>query len=109
MAVIRELRRTGHDVVSVAESSAGASDEDVASLASADHRLLLTEDRDFGRLFFARLKAAEGVIYLRYPAGTRRDFARSVANLVADEGESLIGAFVVMQPGRRRISRLPGT
>lgn len=72
-----------------------------------DHRILLTEDRDFGRLFYAQLNAAEGVVYMRYPAGTRREFAQSVVKLVRDEGEKLIGAFVVMHPGRTRISRLP--
>jgi len=107
VAVVRELRFAGHDVIAIAEYSPGASDEEVAEIASFDRRVLLTEDRDFGRLFYARLNAAEDVVYMRYPAGTRQRFAESVANLVRDEGERLIGAFVVMQPGRMRISRLP--
>jgi predicted nuclease of predicted toxin-antitoxin system len=107
MAVVRELRLAGHDVLSIAENRPGASDEEVASLASSDHRVLLTEDRDFGRLFYARLNAAEGVVYMRYPAGTRREFARLVVDLIRDQRERLTGAFVVMQPGRTRISRLP--
>jgi len=107
MAVVRELRSAGQDVLAIVEDRPGSSDEEVAALANSDHRVLLTEDRDFGRLVYAQLAAAEGVVYMRYSAGTRRDFARSVVNLIADEGDRLIGAFVVMHPGRIRISRMP--
>jgi hypothetical protein len=46
------------------------------------------------------------VVYVRYPAGARAEVARDVVNLIANEGVALSDAFVVMQPGRARISHL---
>ncbi|WP_113888926.1 DUF5615 family PIN-like protein [Roseiarcus fermentans] len=46
--VIERISATGHDVVSVATTSPGASDSDLLALAIAENRILVTEDRDFG-------------------------------------------------------------
>ena len=107
IAVVHALRLAEHDVLAIAEEHPGASDEDVTNLASADKRILLTEDRDFGRLVYARLQDVAGVVYMRYPGRVRSEFAQDVVALVETRGERLTGAFVVLQPGRTRISRLP--
>jgi len=44
MAVVRVLRRHGHDVLAIAEGHAGAPDTDVVELARGDGRILLTQD-----------------------------------------------------------------
>jgi predicted nuclease of predicted toxin-antitoxin system len=49
-AVVRALRAAGFDVAAVSEDAAGSPDEKVIDLARAEQRILLTEDRDFGRL-----------------------------------------------------------
>ena len=101
------LRNAEHDVIAIAEQAPQTSDEDVATLAKAEGRILLTEDRDFGRLIYALAQEAVGIVYMRYPAGTRKAFARAVTKFVADHEDDLVGSFVVLQPGRSRISRLP--
>ena len=78
----------------------------VIALAAEEQRVLLTEDRDFGRLVFAQGHRSAGVIYLRYPARARRWAASTVSDFVARTAE-LEGRFVVVQPGRVRISRVP--
>lgn len=107
MAVIRALRLAGHDVQAVAETRAGSPDEAVAALALVDGRILLTEDRDFGRLAYTQSQQSGGVIFMRYPSRARSDLARDVAEFVQWQGERLIGTFVVMQPRQTRIGRLP--
>lgn len=107
MAVVRALRLAGYHVRAIVEALPGASDEEVAALALADDRILLTEDRDFGRLIYAEMQGTRGVIYMRYPARARSALARDVAELVGQEAERLTGCFTVMQPGQTRISRLP--
>jgi len=107
MAVIRALRLAGHDVQAVVERRAGSPDDEVAALAAADGRILLTEDRDFGRLVYAQNQQSGGVIFMRYPARAKSELGRDVADLVQGQGERLVGTFVAMQPGRTRISRLP--
>ena len=105
MGIVSALRDAGNDVRAVAEEFPGASDDEVADLADADQRLLVTEDRDFGRLVYAYQRGSHGVVYVRYPAGARAEVAGDVVTLIANEGAALTTAFVVMQPGRARISR----
>ena len=56
--VVRALRSAGHDVLSVAEAARGAKDPVVLGLAREQNRVLLTEDKDFGRLIYAVMRAA---------------------------------------------------
>ena len=52
-AVVRALRATGHDVSAMVEISPGAEDEAVLAIARSEARVLLTEDKDFGKLAYA--------------------------------------------------------
>jgi predicted nuclease of predicted toxin-antitoxin system len=106
-AVVRALRASGHDVLSVAEISPRAEDTDVVALTIRENRVLITEDKDFGQLVYADKRASGGVLFLRFPARSRRTLPQTVVNLVNKEGERLIGAFVVIQPGRTRVGRSP--
>lgn len=107
MSLVKALRLTGHDISAIVEEQPGSTDEQVISRALAEEQILLTEDRDFGRLVYAHMRGSSGVIYIRYPAGARSELERDLLDLVGREAESLAGAFSVMQPGRTRISRLP--
>ena len=49
-AVVRALRADGHDVLAVSEFQQRSVDKDVMELALAENRILLAEDKDFGRL-----------------------------------------------------------
>jgi len=106
-AVVLALRAVSHDVAAIAEMSARATDEVVMELAIRAGRLLLTEDKDFGQLVHANQAATGGVILLRFPARARADLPGAVVKLVEQRGEGLRGRFVVLQPGRVRISRRP--
>lgn len=104
-AVVRALRASGHDVVAVSEISPGTGDTTVIDLALRDKRILLTEDKDFGQLVYANHRKTSGVLFLRYPISARQKISNEVVKLVKRRGEKLIGCFVVVQPGRIRISR----
>jgi len=64
-ALVGQLRGAGHDVDYVAELASGVTDTQVVSLAQADGRLLLTEDKGFGELVFRLKLAIPGVVLLR--------------------------------------------
>lgn len=104
-SVIRALRNEGHDVLSVAESRPGADDELVIEQARTESRVLLTEDKDFGRLFYAAARQMMGVVLRRYPFGARQRLASNVVRLAADRPEALQTSFVVVEPGRIRIGK----
>ncbi|MFN3486686.1 MAG: DUF5615 family PIN-like protein [Planctomycetota bacterium] len=103
-AVVRALRRAGHDVLAIQETGPGSSDEEVLRLDLEQSRMLLTEDKDFDRLFYATTSRRGGVVFLRFPANAREQIAEATVRLVAARGEDLLGRFVVTQPGRIRIS-----
>jgi len=105
-AVIRAVRDAGHDVSSVRDTMRGATDRSVLEAALRERRLLLTEDKDFGELVFARGAPSLGVLLLRYPQAARLRLARKVVGLVAIRGAELVGTFVVIGPSRTRIRRI---
>ena len=106
-AVVRALRAAGHDVTAILEISPRAQDTAIIDLAVREHRVLLTEDKDFGELVYANARAASGVILLRFPGNVRATLPTAVTTLVREKGEQLSGCFIVVQPGRIRIGRSP--
>ena len=70
--VIQALREAGHDVVAIAEIARGATDDQVLDRALKEKRVLITEDRDFGELVYARGRSSAGVILVRFPSRARR-------------------------------------
>jgi predicted nuclease of predicted toxin-antitoxin system len=106
--VVRTLRTAGFDVLSVSESTPRAEDSEVIELALREKRVLLTEDKDFGRLVYSYGQETPGVIFLRFPTFARKQISKDVLNLVKQQGEKLAGSFVTVQPGRIRISHAPG-
>lgn len=105
--VVRHLRAAGHDVLAIAELEPATEDAAVIARAAGEGRILLTEDKDFGRLVFASRRPAAGVVFIRFPAGTRTQLAGEVVAFVQANEAALANSFATLQPGRARISRLP--
>jgi predicted nuclease of predicted toxin-antitoxin system len=61
--VILALRQADHDVVALAEVAKGAVDEEVIERTLSERRVLITEDRDFGELVYARGRRSAGVLF----------------------------------------------
>lgn len=80
----------------------GATDRGVISVALRDQRVLLTEDKDFGRLFRASAPAI-GVIILRYAFRSHDLLCKTLVALIEQRGESLQRGLAIVEPGRSRI------
>lgn len=107
-AVVRALRAAGHDVAAIAEDRPGLTDRDVIARAESESRIVLAEDKDFGQLSFSAGGGSVGCILLRFPAGVRASLGADVVQLVEALGDRLLCSFVTAEPGRTRITRLPG-
>jgi predicted nuclease of predicted toxin-antitoxin system len=105
--VIRALRESGHDVVAISEVAKGATDEEVLERALNEERVLITEDRDFGELVYARGRSSAGVILVRFDSRARRAKPATVVEAVAKLDSRLRDSFTVVEPGRVRISGRP--
>lgn len=106
-ALVRQMRSAGHDVTAIVELSPRSSDKHVMELAVAENRIVITEDKDFGELFYARSQASCGVILIRFPVQARRSLAGTVLQMVDSLKDTLLGRFVVVQPHGIRVGRLP--
>jgi len=104
-AVVRALRAAGHDVRAVQEEKPSVSDEEVAAWAVADDRVVIAEDKDFGYLVHVSAVPSVGVVFLRFPASARSTMPSQVCDAVARLGDRVRGAFVVIQPGKVRVTR----
>src|SRR5258707_7461184 len=82
--VVRALREAGHDVVAIAEVARGATDQQVLERALNEKRVLITEDRDFGQLVYARGRSSAGVILLTLDSRAR---SATPASVVEAAGE----------------------
>jgi predicted nuclease of predicted toxin-antitoxin system len=107
-AIVRALRAEGYDVLAVSEVMRRSDDRELIDQAGRERRILLTEDKDFGRLVFVSHVDSAGVILIRFPGDARQTLVQTVRQLVREQGKRLLSAFVVVQPGHIRISRKPG-
>ena len=66
MSVILHLRAAGHDVVAAKESMRGETDDAILARAQSEHRILISQDKDFGELAYRSGRPADcGVILFR--------------------------------------------
>ncbi len=106
--MVRALRAAGFDVIAVSEVMIRSDDRELIEQASREQRILITEDKDFGWLVFASHVDSPGVILIRFPGNLRQTLATAILQLVQDQDEKLLGGFIVVQPGRIRISHKLG-
>jgi predicted nuclease of predicted toxin-antitoxin system len=106
-AVVRALRAEGYDVLAVGEVTDRSDDRELIEQAYRERRILLTEDKDFGWLVYVSYADSSGVVLVRFPGNARRTLVQAVMQLVAEQGERLLEAFVVVQPGHIRVSHRP--
>lgn len=103
--IIKELRNAGIDVLSVIEHSPAISDEEVLLLAQKEERIVITEDKDFGRLIHLGGDKPLPVLFLRYPFSVRQLIADKLLSFIKKRGEVLKESFIVIEPGRIRVRK----
>jgi len=88
--IVARLRSEGHDVAYIPEISAGIRDDEVLARASAEDRVLLTEDRDFGDLAFFYGNRSLGIVLLRAHGADVEAKARLVVEVLETHEDELI-------------------
>ncbi len=107
LASVSLLRKAGFDVAVVRDYSPGLSDTEVLAVGRAEHRGLVTFDRDFGELIFRReCLPPPALVYLRFvptePEGPGKIFLALLKDM-----ETLEGQFVVLDRDDYRKRPLP--
>ena len=90
----------------VADIAPSASDDEVMDMAVKGGCVLIAEDKDFGRLVYAKGSEAVAVLFLRFHVSSRERMISDIIEFIQKTGEDIIGAFVTAEPGKFRIRRL---
>lgn len=103
--VIMPLRKQGFIIKSVLEINPGIDDIEVLSLANKENRIIITTDKDFGELVYAKKLIHTGIIFLRLRKDSSENKLKVLQNLFETHLEELQNCFTVVQEGRVRISK----
>ena len=96
----------GHDIVVAQLVAAGAEDRDLAALAIAENRIVVSEDYDFGDLAVRDGVAIPGVVLVAIGTPVVAERAARLAAAIADLGDRLIDHVTVVETMRVRRRRL---
>jgi predicted nuclease of predicted toxin-antitoxin system len=106
--IVTWLRERGHDVLYAAEATAGNDDDSFLARATAEKRVVITHDLDFGQLVRHQNAPAVGLVLLRFedgPADVR--LAQFVMHWPLIESQ-VNGNFVIISRTRTRVRALSG-
>lgn len=84
----------GHDVLSAADGYAEVPDEVLLALAREQDRVLVTEDKDFGRLIFADRVAHGSVV--RLVGLNSMEQADAMQNLIENHSRAMLSGAVIV-------------
>ena len=101
--IVSRLREDGHEVIYIAETESGASDNSVLTLANIQQAVLLTCDKDFGELIFRQQRVSSGILLVRIAGLPQERKAAIVAEAIRNHGASMPHAFTVLTPASIRI------
>lgn len=105
-AIERWLVSQDLDVVAVRDLDPGMADLSILALAKAEHRLVITMDKDFGELIVRSGQLHAGVLLLRLDDADSQEKLRVIQQIFALHRELLTGNYCIYHRGRFRIRRL---
>jgi len=103
--LVAALRKAGHSILYIAESSPSIKDPDVLRFATSRNEILLTEDKDFGELVHLKRMAHAGVILLRLNDMSAPDMIARVIMLLDHHGDGFADAFTTIDRIKVRIRK----
>jgi len=107
MAVVKFLRGEGHEALAVAEVMPQADDTEILAKASAEHLVVVTNDKDFGTLVFRGRRANAGVLLLRLRDESAAQRVAVVKAVLASHIDDLPGNFVTASETHIRVRKPP--
>lgn len=104
-SVVNELRRLGHDAISIQELFPGMDDPPILEIAVDDDRIVITNDKDFGELVYRSGMPHVGIVLFRLDDEGVGNRVRMMKKVLQACGDKLIGSFTVASERKIRIRR----
>jgi len=104
--IVDWLRYQKYDVMYVAESSSGITDEEVIKIANSESRILITNDKDFGELIFRQGRITHGILLIRAVNEESSNKLRLVKEVLEKAKNKLKGNFMVVNEVGIRIRKI---
>lgn len=102
---IELLKQRSIDIISASEASRGLSDRAVIELANTENRVVVTFDRDFGKIVFRERLKLKGLIILRFAPSSPEHIAKRITCMLA-QGTPIEERVIVVMEDRVRVSPL---
>jgi predicted nuclease of predicted toxin-antitoxin system len=100
------LLNDGHDVHFVRDRDPRLEDEDILAWGHLEKRIIVTIDKDFGKLIFVQFKPRDGII--RLPNVDRAKRIKLAKQIIATHaGDLEKGAIITATRAKIRIRRFP--
>lgn len=101
--IVEQLRRDGHEVLYIAESDSGISDDEVLRLVDQHAATLVTTDKDFGELVFRQGRLSRGIVLLRLAGLPPAVKAKLASSALQQHGAEMVTSFTVVSPASVRV------
>jgi predicted nuclease of predicted toxin-antitoxin system len=104
---IKILRENGYNIKAIIEELAGISDEEVLRIAKKENRIILTFDRDYGKLVFREKKLVPGgIIYFRFTPTYPEECGEILLRILSFGNIQFKGMFTIVERTKIRQKKL---
>ena len=102
--VSKQLKQMNHDSVSVIECMKGAEDGEIVRRAIEEERIIITSDKDFGRL--AGFYKPPGIVLLRLKDERTENKLKMISYIIESYGERILGNVTVVSEKKIRMRHI---
>lgn len=96
------LYEHGYDIVSILKENPGASDQAILNQALKGNRIVITLDKDFGRLIHQYSQKHTGVILLRLKDESPKNITQVLLSALKQYKERLKNKFIILSETKIR-------
>jgi predicted nuclease of predicted toxin-antitoxin system len=96
LELVKELKNSGYDILRIDEFKKGMEDRDVLDLSFKEDRILITFDKDFGKLAVKEKTRTVGIILLRIQPKSIQ-YIKDRLLLLFEKIKELKGKFIVVE------------
>ena len=100
------LKKQGHDTVYVGSDDKGIEDKEIMKKAVEQERIIITNDKDFGRLAIKEKRNTEGILLLRLQIETPKNKIKTIKNILDNHKEKISDKLVIAKENQIKTRKI---